>query len=166
MIAVDTNILVHADRAGMSLHHEAVHAIRRLSEGDEAWALPIFCVGEFIRVVSHPRVFDPPTSAKEAVTAVSALFESPSLRLLYPGERFWALFAKIVGSGAAQGNLVFDAQIAALCLEHGADTILTEDRDFARFPGITVRTLAEFGAFLRATPRTRRESTRRRTVAA
>lgn len=144
MIAVDTNVLVHADREEMPLHREAVAALRALAEGDGAWALPVFCVGEFVRVVSHPRVFDPPTPAVEALGLVEALLESPSVRLLVPGARYLPLLRDMVRLGAVSGNLVFDAQIAALCLEQGARTLLTEDRDFARFPGLTAQPLAAF----------------------
>ncbi len=61
--------------------------------------------------------------------------------MLSPGTRFLSLLRRMVLQGRASGNLVFDAQVAAVCLEHGATIILTEDRDFARFPGIAVRTL-------------------------
>ena len=141
MIAVDTNVLVYADRTELPKHAAALAAIRDLAEGREAWALPVFCLGEFVRVVSHPRLFDPPTPASEAVAAVAALLESPSVRLLSPGPRYWAILADLVRDGEVSGNLVFDAQIAAVCLEHGARTLLTDDRDFARFPKIALRRL-------------------------
>lgn len=92
------------------------------------------------------------TPAAEAVLSVEALLESPSFRVLRPGERYWTLLARMVRAGTVQGNLVFDAQIAALCLEHGASTILTEDRDFARFEGMRVLPLAEFGALRESAP--------------
>ncbi len=141
MIAVDTNILVHADRRELPLHRPALEALWKLAQGDTAWALPVFCVGEFARVVSHPRLFDPPTPAIEALDLTSELLRSPSARLLCPGERFLSLLRQCIDAGDVGGNLVFDAQIAALCLEHGASTLLTEDRDFHRFPGLTTRPL-------------------------
>ena len=141
MIAVDTNVLVFADRAELPKHRQALAALRELAEGRDAWALPVFCIGEFIRVVSHPRIFEPPTPATDAVAQVSALLESPSVRLLSPGRRYWDILAELIDDGGVAGNLVFDAQIAAVCLEHGARTLLTDDRDFARFPKITVRRL-------------------------
>lgn len=141
MIAIDTNILVYADRSDMPQHAKAMAALRGLAEGDEAWALPVFCTAEFVRVVSHSRIFDPPTPPEEALAAVDALLASPSCHLLLPGPRYWALFRQAVHDSAASGNLVFDAQIVAVCLEHGARTILTEDRDFSRFPGVTVQSL-------------------------
>lgn len=144
MIAVDTNILIHADRREMPLHSEALAALRQLAEGPKAWALPIFCVGEFLRVVSHRRVFDPPTPILEALTSIDALLESPSVRLLTPGPRFLPLLNDVIRKSNATGNLVFDAQIAAVCLEHGASTLLTEDRDFSRFEGIVAKPLSNF----------------------
>jgi toxin-antitoxin system PIN domain toxin len=143
VIAVDTNILIYADREEMPLHALAIARLRALAEGDAAWALPVFCIGEFLRVVTHPRLFDPPTPPDEAVASIFALLESPSVRLLVPGTRFMPLLRDAMREGAVFGNLVFDAQIVALCLEHGARTLLTEDRDFTRFRGITVATLAD-----------------------
>jgi toxin-antitoxin system PIN domain toxin len=141
LIAIDTNILVYADRSDLPRHKEAVAALRGLAEGDEAWALPVFCTAEFVRVVSHARIFDSPTPPQDALASVDALLESPSCRLLMPGARYWPLFEQAIRDSAASGNLVFDAQIVAVCLEHGARTILTEDRDFSRFPGVTIRRL-------------------------
>jgi toxin-antitoxin system PIN domain toxin len=144
VIAVDTNILIHADRVELPLHRLALAALKRLAEGSEAWAIPVFCIGEFLRVVSHPRVFDPPTPVEEAWASVNALLESPAVRLLTPGASYIALLGEQLKATDVKGNLVFDAQIAAVCLEHGARTLLTEDRDFARFRGIRQQPLATF----------------------
>ncbi len=133
MIAIDTNILIYADREESALHAAALRALRLLAEGDEAWAIPVFCIGEFLRVISHDRLFDPPTPVMDAVDSVDSLLSSPSARLLVPGERYLRLLRSLIDESRVQGNLVFDAQIAAVCLEHGATTLLTEDRDFARF---------------------------------
>lgn len=63
-----------------------------------------------------------------------------------PGDRFLSILKPTLKQSAVRGNLVFDAQIAALCREHGATTLLTEDRDFSRFEGLTITTLASFVA--------------------
>lgn len=146
MIAVDTNILVAAHREEAPLHKAALKAVRSLAEGHTAWALPVFCVGEFIRVVSHDRVFAPPTPVTEAIAVIDALLASPSARLLMPGDRFLSIAKATLKQSAVHGNLVFDAQIAAVCREHGATTLLTEDRDFSRFEGLSITTLASFVA--------------------
>lgn len=138
MIAVDTNVLVYAHRAGLPNHVDALNWLNHLAGGAERWAIPVFCLGEFVRVVTHPRVLAPPSTVVEAVSAVEALLESPSLSVLSPGSRFAALFCESVREGDARGNLAFDAQIVALCREHGVRRLLTLDRDFKRFDGIGV----------------------------
>ena len=144
MIAVDTNVLLYADREETPQHRAALRALRRLAEGHEAWAIPIQCVGEFLRVVSHDRVFQPPTPIGEALASIESLLASPSARVLVPGGRYLRILREVIERAEVRGNLVFDAQIAAVCLEHGATTLLTEDRDFTRFQGIKPLSLAAF----------------------
>ena len=144
MIAVDTNILLYADREETPQHRAALRALRRLAEGHEAWAIPIQCVGEFLRVVSHDRVFQPPTPIGEALASIESLLASPSARVRVPGGRYLRILREVIERAEVRGNLVFDAQIAAVCLEHGATTLLTEDRDFTRFQGIKPLSLAAF----------------------
>jgi predicted nucleic acid-binding protein len=86
-------------------------------------------------VVTHPRLLSPPFSVEEACEALGRLVASPSLVVLTPGDRFWPLLAQAMRDGRAAGNLAFDAQVVALCREGGVSTLLTEDRDFDRFPG-------------------------------
>lgn len=143
MIAVDTNILVHAHRVASASHRRAVGWLRHLAEGQASWGLPVFCLTEFMRVVTHPRVFSPPSTIAQAVSALRELLASPALILLSPGTRFPPLLFDLIRQGDARGNLAFDAQIAAVCLEHGADRLLTTDRDFSRFRGIRMLSLEE-----------------------
>lgn len=141
MIAVDTNVLVAAHRLDAARHQQALAWVRSLAEGEEPWGIPVFCLGEFVRVVTHRRVFDPPSTITQAIDAVDALLESPSVRLLTPSTGHWSLLRASIVASEATGNLVFDAQIAALCREHGVDRLLSEDRDFRRFPALNLVTL-------------------------
>lgn len=141
MIAVDTNILVYAHREGSQHHPDALSELRALAEGVHAWALPVFCIGEFIRVVTHPRIFDPPSTVDQALGALGGLLASPSVRVLYPGPEYPKLYADCVREADARGNLAFDAQIAAVCEEYSVSELLTMDRDFDRFSNIRVRSL-------------------------
>jgi len=136
MIAVDTNVLIAAHRSEHTQHEKALERLREVAEGQAPWGLPIFCIAEFLRVVTHPKVFTPPSSIEVAIEFVDRLTESPGLRLLLPTARFWSHFRSAVRSGAARGNLVFDAQIAAVCEEHGVVDLMTGDRDFSRFPAV------------------------------
>lgn len=133
MIAVDTNILVYAHRAELAKHEAAAARLVALAEGPAMWALPVFCLGEFLRVVTHPKLFDPPFTPSEACRALERILASPSLEVLSPGPAFPELLLEAVHEGRAVGNLAFDAQIVALCRESGVSALLTEDRDFDRF---------------------------------
>ncbi len=143
MIAVDTNILVLAHREESPLHAPARRRLSDLAMGDAAWAVPVFCLAEFVGVVTHPKIFDPPSTVNEALEAIEALLESETIRVLTPGHRYPALFARAVREADARGNLAFDAQIAAVCREQGVSRLLTLDRDFSRFAGIEIADLEE-----------------------
>lgn len=138
MIAIDTNVLVYAHRGETDLHSAALARLRELSEGVEPWALPVPCVSEFFRVVTHPRVFNPPSKLSEAAAFARSVLDAPSCRLLRPGSSFIQHLLDIMQSADARGNLVFDAQIVALCREHGISRVLTNDRDFQRFSGMSI----------------------------
>lgn len=146
MTALDTNILIAANRPEYPNHSAARHAIHSRAEANEPWALPVFVIGEFLKVVTHPRAMAPPTPTEKALANIHSLLSSPTVRLLLPGERFWPLLAETCRDGDARGNLVFDAQIVALCREHGVREILTEDRGLRRFSGIKVTHLDARGA--------------------
>ena len=139
MIALDTNILLHARRRELQYHQEASSLLRNLAEGDEPWALPWPCIYEFLRVSTHSRVFDPPTDLGVALEDLQSLIESPALALLGEGPSHPAHMLRMVRAGAATGNLAHDAHIAALAIEHGVRELWTLDRDFARFPGLESR---------------------------
>lgn len=136
MIGVDTNVLVYAHREKSEHHVLAVAWLRHLAEGAAPWAVPVFALGEFLRVVSHPKLFERPTPLPAALDFLSAVLESPSVRLIAPGRLYPRLLADTVLDAEARGNLVFDAQIAAVCREHGVARLLTRDRDFHRFSAV------------------------------
>ncbi len=138
MKAVDTNVLVYAHREELPQHKKARDILVGLAEGDDPWGLPVFCMGEFLRVISHPRVFDPPFTVDEAATALGRVLASPTIVILNPGERFPILLDQAVREADARGNLVFDAQIVAVCREAGVTSFITGDRDFRRFPKFVV----------------------------
>jgi toxin-antitoxin system PIN domain toxin len=134
---------VYAHRRQAAQHEAALEALREVSTGSRSWGIPVFVVGEFVRLVTHPSLFEYPSSLEDAFAALRGLLQSRRALLLRPGRRYWAILQDVVIDGHATGNHMFDAQIAAVCLEHGADTILTEDRDFRRFSGLRVRHLEE-----------------------
>jgi uncharacterized protein len=136
LIAVDTNILVYAHSEETPQHQQALERLSSLAEGRNPWAIPVFCIGEFVRVVTHPKIFAPHTSMDMALAALGGLLESPSVRVLNPGPEFLNFYRACLAGADARGNLAFDAQIAAVCIEHGVNELLTLDRDFSRFDGL------------------------------
>ena len=141
MIAVDTNILIYAHRAESEWHEAAASRLVELGEGVERWALPVFCVTEFMRVVTHRRVFNPPSTVAQAAEFIESVTASPSCEVVRPGAEFVHRLLATAREADSHGNLMFDAQIAAVCREHGIDGILTNDSDFARFDALDVHRL-------------------------
>jgi len=141
VIAVDTNVLIYAHREETAKHAAAKRRVVELAEGRARWAIPVFCLGEFLRVITHRRLFDPPHTAAEATEAIARLLTSPSLTVLMPGRDYPDLLLDAVREAQATGNLVFDAQIVAVCREAGVTILMTEDRDFDRFEGLQARRL-------------------------
>jgi toxin-antitoxin system PIN domain toxin len=139
VIAIDTNILVYARRDEVPEHAAAVKLIERLATSPEPWAIPWPCVHEYLRVVTNFGLYKRPAPVDRILTDLDRLLDSPSLVVLAEGPMHRRIFLRAVADGAATGNLVFDARIAAILLEHGVDEFWTNDRDFRRFPGIAVR---------------------------
>ncbi len=138
MIAVDTNVLVHAHREESEWHESAVARVASLAEGQGPWAIPWPCVHEFLAIVTHPRIFSPPTPLAAALEQVDAWLESPTLALLSESAEHWPHLRRLLKSARITGPRVHDARIAALCLQHGVRELWSSDRDFGAFPDLAV----------------------------
>lgn len=139
MIGVDTNILVYAHREDSPWHDAAYRCLENLAEGRAPWAIPWACIHEFLAIVTHPRIYDPPTPLRLALEQVDAWIESPSLVLLSEGEGYWKELRPVLERGKVSGAQVHDARIASLCHFHGVRELWTADRDFSRFSGLNAR---------------------------
>lgn len=138
MIAVDSNILVYSHRTDSPWYLSARAALYRLAEQRAPWAIPWPSIHEFVAVVTHPRIYNPPTPVEAAVDQVAAWIETPNLVLLSEPADYWAELSALLISARVAGPLVHDARIAALCSVHGVRELWTADRDFSRFPGLRV----------------------------
>ncbi len=138
MIAVDTNILVYAHREDSPFHAAAARRVAGLAEGSVPWAIPWPCLHEFLAIVTHPRIYDPPTPSAAALDQVDAWLEAPSLVLLAEAEQYWTELRALVTAGRVTGARIHDARIAALCRQHGVRELWSADRDFSRFPNLAV----------------------------
>jgi len=139
VIAVDTNILVFAHREDSPWHPAAYKKVTDLAQGRSAWAIPWPCLHEFLAIVTHPRIYLPPTPLLKALAQVEAWLTSPSLVLLRESEDYWFQLRDCLTKGRIAGPQVHDARVAALCLVHGIRELWTADRDFSRFSTLHVR---------------------------
>ncbi|MCZ7649560.1 MAG: type II toxin-antitoxin system VapC family toxin [Planctomycetota bacterium] len=137
MHLLDVNVLVYAYRADAPRHDVYRVWLERLVNGDESFAVADLVFSGFLRVVTHPKVFNPPSPLDKALAFVNILRARPNFVALAPGARHWELFVRLCETGQAKGNLVPDAYLAALAIESGC-TWVTSDGDFDRFPGLRV----------------------------
>ena len=139
MIAVDTNLLVHAHQREASLHSKAREAVRRLAESPVPWAISLHCFVEFYGVATHPKLWKYPSTPEQALDQISAWRESPSLRVLCDSPGVLDKLAELAVGGSVRGPLIHDARIASSCLVGGVTELWTVDRDYSRFPAIRTR---------------------------
>jgi uncharacterized protein len=138
VIAVDTNILVYAHRKDSEWNDLAYAKLAELAAGPASWAIPWPCVHEFYSVVTHPRIFSPPSNLEQALDQIAAWMESPHLVLLSEEGEYLPCLQTLVSKAKLRGPAVHDASIAALCRLHGIQELWTADRDFSRM-GLNVR---------------------------
>ena len=139
MIAVDTNILVYAHRADAPWHDLARARLVELAESGERWGIPWPCVHEFLAVVTHPKIYRPPTPTPTAVEAIKAWAASPGLSFLTEGPDHLLVLSRLLSAAQIAGGQVHDARIAAICIQSGVKRLWSVDRDFSRYP--TLRTI-------------------------
>lgn len=139
MIAIDTNILVYAHRGDSPFHEAASVCVRDLAEGAVRWGLLWQCLHEFFGVITHPRIYDPPSPVDVAIGQIDAWLESPSAVLLTEPDEYWPTLRGQIAASRVTGPRIHDARIASLCLAHGVRELWSADRDFGRFAELTVR---------------------------
>ncbi len=138
MILCDVNVLVYAHKEGSRRHVEYRDWLQRVVASDAAYGMSDLVLSGFVRVVTHPRIFDRPSSMGEAMAFADTVRAQPNCVPIAPGARHWTIFERLCREADAKGNLVADAYLAALAIESGSEWITT-DRDYARFPGLRWR---------------------------
>ena len=139
MIAVDSNILVYWQMASMAEHTVAIELVSALAGGRAQWAIPWTCIYESYRIVTHRSVFDEPLRQDDAHENIRRLIAAPTLQLISETSRHDAVLGELLASAKAAGNMIYDARIAAVCIENGVTELLTNDRDFGRFAKLKTR---------------------------
>ena len=138
MLVPDVNVLVYAYREDAEDHDRYLAWLEAVAGSQAPFGVVDQVLSGFLRVVSHPRVFDPPSPLHHAIRFVEELRGRPTATPIAPGSRHWGIFTGLCRDAGVKGNLVAGAYLAALAIESGSEWITT-DRDFARFPGLRWR---------------------------
>jgi toxin-antitoxin system PIN domain toxin len=137
--AVDANVLLYASDEGSPRHARALELVDEIALGPELVHLFWPTVKAYLHIATHPAVFRRPLSHGDARANIKALLDLPHVHATGEDDRFWDRFLEVAGDVAPTGNLVPDAHLVALMLQTGVRTIVTHDRDYRKFRGITVR---------------------------
>jgi toxin-antitoxin system PIN domain toxin len=138
MRLLDVNVLLYAFRDAAPRHAEYRSWLEDAIASPEPLGISDLVLSSFVRIATHPRVFDPPASLDDALAFADALRAMPNAVRIAAGPRHWELFEDACREGSARGNLVADAYLAALAIGNGCE-LITTDRDFARFPRLRWR---------------------------
>ena len=138
MIVIDANLLLYAYSAPSSKQEKARVWLEKTLSGSEPVGLPWQVISAFLRIASNPKLPRLRRPLEEVARIVDEWLQQPSVQVLVPGEQHWRIFRQTMAEGQASGDLVSDAQIAALTIEYGG-VLYTTDRDFTRFPGLRWR---------------------------
>ena len=138
MLLIDVNVLVYAFGKGPPENAPYTAWLEEVLNGDQAYGIADLVLSGFLRIVTHPRVFQSPATIEQALAFAEQVRGRPHCVSIAPGPRHWDIFTRLCRTGSVRGNLVPDAYLAALAIESGSEWIST-DRGFARFPGLKWR---------------------------
>ena len=145
MIALDTNILVYAHRAGAPEHDRARDVVLAALADSQGWGICLPTISEFWSIVTHPKMPGGPSSPNVVTHFFHYLTKEGHGEIWTPGPGFGQRLMRWATSLKIRGKRIFDLQIAVIALEHGAQEIWTHDHNFASVPGVRVRDPLQIG---------------------
>jgi len=137
VILPDVNLLIYAVDTASPDHSAARQWLEKQLSGPGTLAFSWLTLLAFVRLTTRARVFEMPYSMAEAFQFVDSWLALPSTVIIHPGDRHHVVLREMLEAVGTAGNLVPDAHLAALAIEHGA-ILATADRDFGRFPRVRV----------------------------
>jgi hypothetical protein len=135
MNLIDVNVLVYAFRDASPDHAAYKKWLETLVNSNKPFGVPDLVLSGFLRVVTHPKIFSPPSTLVEALEFTDALRGAPTRVPVAPGPGHWNIFVQLCRMAKARGNLIADAFLAALAIEWGA-VLVSTDKDYTRFPSL------------------------------
>jgi toxin-antitoxin system PIN domain toxin len=138
VLLIDANVLLNAVNRSAREHDASRRWLEAALSGQEALGFATAVVLAFVRIATKRAAVPRPLAVEEAFAAVEAWLQAPPALLVEPTRRHFPLLRSLLASSGTGGNLVNDAHLAALALEHDA-TVISFDRDFERFQGVRWR---------------------------
>lgn len=135
MLVLDVNVVIASHRVDHRDHASLRRWFEAVVEGPETFSVPNVVWASFLRLVTNRHAFPVPTPRDQAFAYVDAVRAHPSHHALEPGPLHLELLRRVCDEADAKGDLIPDAVIAAIALEHGC-AVASLDRDFARFPSV------------------------------
>jgi uncharacterized protein len=136
--SVDVNILLYASDKGNLHHNRAINFLEDRAKDPDLFCIAWLTLMAYLRMATHPSIFDHPLSPEEALRNIERLLSLPGVRIITEQEGFLSIYQKLNSRFPIRGNLVPDAHLAALLLQHGVRTIYTSDMDFRKFDFLQV----------------------------
>lgn len=137
--AIDVNLLLYASDTASPHQQTAVRFLKRCAAGRELLCLCWSTVFGYLRIATHPSIFDNPLTPQDAAGNIEALIQLPHVRLLAEEEGYWEIYREVTEGMAVRGNLVPDAHLAAVLVQNGIKLLYTNDSDFKRFSFLRVK---------------------------
>ena len=137
--AVDVNVLLYASDQASPFEPRARALLSEWAVTGDLFCVAWVTVMSYLRLSTHPAIFERPLAPDEAMRNIEALCRLPHVRLLAEEDGFWRVYREVAGALPVRGNLVPDAHLAALLRQHGVSTIVTNDSDFRKFPFLRVQ---------------------------
>lgn len=138
---VDANLLLYASDLSSPRQSRAYEQLSRLAQGPEIVYLFWPVLMAYLRISTHPSIFEAPLSPDEALANLGALVSLPHVRCPAETAGFLKIYRQVTAGQSVRGNLVPDAHLVTLMLQHGVSVIWTDDLGYRRFKGITARSL-------------------------
>jgi uncharacterized protein len=136
---IDVNILLYASDAASPRHPRATAFLTHCATAGEVFCVAWLTLMSYLRMATHPAIFDRPLGQGEAEGNVTALIALPHVRVIGEQDGFWSLYQEVTGVVPTRGNLVPDAHLATILRQHGIRTLYTNDRDFRKFTFLDAR---------------------------
>jgi uncharacterized protein len=136
---IDVNLLLYASDKSSSHNEQAAEFLDGCARGPEVFCLAWITIMGYLRMATHPAIFERPLTQDDAARNVDALLSVPHCRVLSEEDGFWEIYRAVTGDVPVRGNLVPDAHLASLLRQHGVVTLYTHDRNFRKFTFLEVR---------------------------